>query len=445
MNESGKVLWTEGMFLRPQHFQQQERHWRTWVEHRCQGLIPHGWGLLELEMDDALLANGKFALNRCRGVLPDGTPFSAPDRDLLPSPLEVPGDAKNAKVVLTLPLQRPNQPLCGYDGDADLARYLPAETVCRDLETHGNDEEAVVETGQLNLRLALLDTIDAGAFATLPLARITECKEDGAVILDRDFIPTALTGGVSRYLSSLVREIEGLLNHRSQELAERLASPGAGGVAEVMDFLFLQVINRHLPLFGHLARSNGFHPEDLYRTLLQLAGELETITAESRRPQEIPAYVHSDLQPAFQALAEAIRTSLSWVPEGRAVPIPLKPHKHGVHVAVVADADLFTRAVFVLAANAQLPAEKLRALLPRQTTVASPDKLRDLVMTHTPGVVLMPLPVAPRQIPFHAGFSYFELDRHSSLWQELARAKALAMHIAGEYPGLELELWALKS
>ena len=114
-------------------------------------------------------------------------------------------------------------------------------------------------------------------------------------------------------------------------------------------------------------------------------------------------------------------------------------------MALVGDAELFTQAVFVLAANAEVPADKLRALLPRQTTVAAPDKLRDLVMTHTPGISLMPLPVAPRQIPFHAGFSYFELDRHSTLWQELAKAKALAMHIAGEYPGLELELWAIRA
>ncbi len=445
MNEYGKVLWTEGMFLKPQHFQQQERHWQSWVEDRCGGLGPYPWGLLALEVDTPLLDTGKFAVNRCQGVLPDGTPFSAPDRDPLPAPLEVPEDAKDAVVVLALPLRRPNQPLCVHEGDAALARYLPAETRCRDLETDGRDDEAVVETGRLNLRLTLADALDPGAFAVLPVARVRERREEGQVVLDRDFVPTVLHYGVSRYLSGLVHEIEGLLRHRSEELAGRLASPGAGGVAEMVDFLFLQIINRHLPLFNHLSRTEGLHPETLYRLLLQLAGELATITAERRRPQDFLPYVHTDLYPPFQALAGAIREALNWVPEGRAVPIPLKAHKYGVYVALVGDAELFTQAVFVLAANAEVPADKLRALLPRQTTVAAPDKLRDLVMTHTPGISLMPLPVAPRQIPFHAGFSYFELDRHSTLWQELAKAKALAMHIAGEYPGLELELWAIRA
>ena len=54
------------------------------------------------------------------------------------------------------------------------------------------------------------------------------------------------------------------------------------------------------------------------------------------------------------------------------------------------------------------------------------------------------LPVAPRQIPFHAGFSYFELDRGGELWKELEQTGNLAMYIAGEFPALELEFWAIR-
>ncbi len=444
MNEYGKVLWTEGLFLKPHHFQQQERHWRSWVEGRCQGLTPYPWGLMDLDMDEALLDNGKFAITRCRGVLPDGTPFSAPDRDPLPSPLAVPEDIHDSIVVLALPEHRLHQPVYATDNN-DLARYLPLETRCRDVETENRDEEATVQTGGLNLRLAFVETLDAGAFSTLAVARIHERRKEGQVILDRDFVPTVLHYGVSHWLAEMVHEIEGLLQQRSQELAGRLAAPGAGGVAELVDFLFLQIVNRHMPLFAHLSRTEALHPESLYRTLLQLAGELTTITSESRRPEALPPYIHTDPLPAFRTVTEVIREALNWVPEGRAVPIPLKKHKYGVYVAMVKDAGLLTEAVFVLAANADMPADRFRASLPRQSTVAAPDKLRDLVMTHTPGISLMPLPVAPRQIPFHAGFSYFELDRHSALWKELAQSRALAMHIAGEYPGLELELWAIRS
>jgi len=73
------------------------------------------------------------------------------------------------------------------------------------------------------------------------------------------------------------------------------------------------------------------------------------------------------------------------------------------------------------------------------------EKIRDLVQLALPGIALRPLPVAPKQIPFHAGFNYFELDRGSELWPALQSSGGIAMHIAGEFPGLELELWAIRS
>ena len=63
-----------------------------------------------------------------------------------------------------------------------------------------------------------------------------------------------------------------------------------------------------------------------------------------------------------------------------------------------------------------------------------------------PGVVLQPLSVAPRQIPFHSGASYFELEtRNSDLWRQLEQSGGFAMHIAGEFPGLDLAFWAIRS
>jgi len=52
--------------------------------------------------------------------------------------------------------------------------------------------------------------------------------------------------------------------------------------------------------------------------------------------------------------------------------------------------------------------------------------------------------VAPRQLPFHAGHFYFELERQGDLWRQFEKSGSLAMHIAGEFPGLELELWAIR-
>ncbi len=443
MGDEAKVLWTEGMFLRPHHFQQLERHLQAWIDDRLTPLTRYPWGLVDFELNEPLLLQGKVGLRRCRGVFADGTPFAAPERDSLPPPLEVPKGTENCLVVLALPLKRPDGKLLSSEENGT-ARYCAAEITARDVETEGLEQEAVLTVGRLNLKLALADQLDLGAHTYLPLLQIAVRKE-GEVFLERTFIPTVARVGASPVLQALVEELGGLLHNRSDELAHRLAAPSAGGVAEVVDFLFLQILNRYRPLFDHLSRTGTLHPEGLYRLLIQLIGELATITREERLPPEFPPYDHLELTPIFQKLADLAREALNWVPSGRAVPIPLKPVKANVYLATVSDRPLLTGALFVLAANAEMAADKLRQLLPRQTTVAAPAKLKDLVMTHTPGVKLIPLPVAPRQIPFHAGFNYFELDRSSPLWKELAEVGAIALHIAGTFPGLELELWAIPS
>jgi type VI secretion system protein ImpJ len=54
------------------------------------------------------------------------------------------------------------------------------------------------------------------------------------------------------------------------------------------------------------------------------------------------------------------------------------------------------------------------------------------------------MPTAPLEIPYHAGFDYFELDRGSEFWKQVATGSGLALHIGDGFPGLELELWAIR-
>jgi type VI secretion system protein ImpJ len=105
---------------------------------------------------------------------------------------------------------------------------------------------------------------------------------------------------------------------------------------------------------------------------------------------------------------------------------------------------LYTSAVFVLAARAEVPAEELRRRFPSQLKVGPVEKITDLVRLALPGVPVVALPVAPRQIPFHAGFAYFELDQTSDLWDQLKNSGGVALHVAGEFPGLTMEFWAIR-
>ena len=38
MTISNKVVWSEGLFLRPQHFQQQDRYFERYIDGRCEAI-----------------------------------------------------------------------------------------------------------------------------------------------------------------------------------------------------------------------------------------------------------------------------------------------------------------------------------------------------------------------------------------------------------------------
>src|SRR5690606_17133170 len=136
---------------------------------------------------------------------------------------------------------------------------------------------------------------------------------------------------------------------------------------------------------------------------------------------------------------------LSTVLEQHAVSIPLTDRGQGVSVAEVHDTDLLRTAGFVLAVNADMPSEILRRHFPAQVKIGPVERIRDLVHLQLPGIELQTMSVAPRQLPYNAGYTYYELDKNGDLWRQFERSGALALHLAGEFPGLHLEFWAIRA
>ena len=444
MTWHNKVMWTEGMFLQPQHFQQQDRYVGRQLEGRLSSSTPWPWGFFSFQVDDAALLQGRIAVNSARGVLPDGLAFSVPGDDPAPPAFEVPADARDQVVVLAVPMARPGVAESDVEAveTAMPPRYRASHVDVADSHA-ASLREAPLQIGRLNLRLMLACDANEG-YTAIGVARIVERRADGRVALDSGYVAPMLHVPAHPVLDGYLREAHGMLHQRGEALAGRMAQPGRAGVGEVADFLLLQVVNRFQPQLAHLQRLPVLHPERLYDLLLGLAGELSTFR-ESRRPVAYPAYRHDDLAGCFRAVLADLRQSLSMVLEQTAVPIDLQPRKNGVRVAIIADIELQRTASFVLAVNAQMPGDALRARFPTQVKIGPAERLVDLVKLQLPGVTLRALPVAPRQIPFHAGFTYFELDtRGSELWKQLETSGGLAMHIAGDFPGLELEFWAIR-
>src|SRR5580765_6464013 len=168
MSAHNRVIWSEGLFLQPQHFQQQERYFERYVEGRCRALVPNSWGFTEIEFEPDFLSIGKVALRRAAGVFPDGTPFRMPDDDPLPKPIDVGSDIRDQILYLAVPLRRAGELEADRETDGDeLARHDVREVQARNATADG--DPAVLEVGTLRTRLLLASEVTQ-AYACVPLA-----------------------------------------------------------------------------------------------------------------------------------------------------------------------------------------------------------------------------------------------------------------------------------
>jgi type VI secretion system protein ImpJ len=439
-----RVLWSEGMFLRPQHFQQQDRYVDKLLREFGGALAPYGWGVARIELNRELLAIGKFAVTSLKAVMPDGTIVNVPDDVDHPPPLEVARDARDMIVYLTVPARQAGAVEFDPTGGSETAaRYVGKEFEA--VDTGGAvTSPAVLQVGRLRLGYALGRDQRAG-LVSLGLARIAEVRAEGAIVLDETYIPPCLSVRASRGLSAYLAEMMGLIQHRAKAFAAVVSGAGGRTASDISQFLMLQVLNRHEPLLAHLSEHEALHPERVYAVLVALAGELATFTnSETRRPPAFPPYRHDELLATFLPVMQALRTALSAPLEQPALRLPLEEKKYGIRVAIIPEKTLLTTAGFVLAVKAEMPSERLRRVFPQSAKFGPVEGIANLVNAALPGIEMRAMEVAPRQIPFNRGATYFELETHGPLWKQLETSGGLARFVPDGYPQLELELWAIR-
>ena len=393
-----KVMWQEGMLMRPHHFQQQQRYNDYLDNQRFRAMNDLSWGFTELTLNNELLAQGKIMIDSASGTLPDGTVFSIPDQDALPDPLHPQHfpDERSRNIYLALPVASDVRNEIS-DGRR-IGRYRLNYADVRDLHSEEGDARTLT-LGQLTPRI-MSGAEDMSAYITLPLCRISDRHADGSLTLDDDFIPSCQNIQVSKKLRVYLKEVQG-------------------------------------------ARRSQLHPEDFYLDLAGLLGELMTFTELSRLPCPLDVYDHHDLTKTFKTLLPEVKRALHTVLSPRAVNLPLHL-RDGIWQADIHDTELLQSATFVLAVAANMPVDQIQRQFIQQSKISSPEKIRNMVSVQIPGIPLRALMVAPRQLPYHSGFSYFELDKSGQAWTEMAAAGAVALHVSGSFPDLNMQLWAIR-
>jgi type VI secretion system protein ImpJ len=450
MSRHQAVVWSEGLLLTPQHFQQWERSVHHFVAERFRAAHSFEWGLTQLEVDREALRNGRFALLSARGVFPDGTPFAAPEDDPLPQPRDIAGHfdarAESLAMHLGLPALRPGRAMLpGSAGSDGIAPRFVTDTLELPDANTGLDERPVV-TARRNLRILFPD--DAlGDHDALQVAELARTAENNFVLRE-NYVPPCLTIGASEAILRQLRAEFEMLVATSNTLADKRRQRGSAADfadTDAAKFFQLGVVNGYIPRIAHFLAHKHAHPEEAYLTLVSLLAQMCTLVSEPH-PKDLPPYDHLALGKTFEGLDRELRKLLEVRMDDKAVRIDLERKDSSVYQGRILDLRILeSSATMFLGVKADAEEQRLINEVPYKVKIASVDKIDYLIANALRGVVVNYVRNTPTTLPTKNNYLYFQLDTGSDAFEATVRAaKNIAIFLPPDYPGLTIELLGLR-
>ncbi len=443
-----KVVWAEGMYLAPHHFQAQSRYFEESMHFATASLWKDAYGFADRELNADALRNGAVELLHARGMFEDGLVFDMPECDELPEPCKIedkfPPTADHLTVALAVPRWIADGQNCDLENIPDgNTRYTRVVEELHD-ENTGRDDKPV-HLGRKNIRLAI-EGDDPENALTLPLARVVR-DGSGHFTFDPTFIAPCVRLSASESLTSMLQRLVEILEEKSstvsQEQRQTAGKFQAGMSARhVSQFWFLHAINSSLTPLRHLLLSKHGHPEELFREMARLAGALCTFGLDTH-PRSLPAYNHRDPSASFESLDRHIRRLLEIVVPSQAILIPLKPVDRYFYEGEIKDQRCLGRSRWILGIHSAVGEADLIAKTGHLVKVCSAKFVPELVKRALPGLALTHMQVPPSAISVKVENQYFTISRTGPCWEHIMQSRTVGVYVPGELPSPELELVVL--
>jgi type VI secretion system protein ImpJ len=446
MNTPSKVLWGEGLFLRPQHFQQQDRYHEARLHHMASAIHPYGWGVRTLVLDQEALRNDTLRVLELSLIFPDGEVYIAPDGDALPPQVrldQLPTTTQSITFHAALPALKEHGDNCAPPGQsvAD-ARFTQGAHETLDMFSRAADAPVTFLTK--TLRLAP-DTEDLESFISFPLVRLRRVAT-GGFETDPAFAPPCLSVEaapgmrlqLARLMEKMLAKVNALYGHH-REPSKNVVELRGG---DVSSFWLLHTASTGYAALSHLYNQPDLHPERLFEQLLHLAGGLMTYS-RSYRLEELPAYKHDDPGPGFIRMDAMIRDLLDTVISSRYFAITLSNERPPYYLGTLDSGKITAQTTLYLAIAADMAALKLVDIVPKQFKLGAPDDVEQLVLSALPGVKLVHAPQVPAALPVRPDTYYFVLENRGALYENMLKAQAISIYVPTGINDLKLDLIAI--
>ena len=438
-----RIVWREGLFIRPQHFQQNDRYYAYELMKRTSSSGSNKWGFFDLEIDQDLLGSGKVVIKRASGILKDGTLFNIDSKDNILA-LDINSDDYNKNIYLALPILISNSDDVHFEDQENILTRFRSKSVS-EISNSNSGENSVSDILIAKHNFKLLREEEANeSYIKIKVSAIVSLSSSGLVTLDNSYIPTYLHLNKMSDLRSKIDELMSMLSYRSEKLAEKISNSSLQA-SELGNFLMLQLINKSESHLHFLMDQDKIHPQDLFLALSSLASELAIFMKKEKKLRSPFLYVHEELGLSFGSIIEELKYMLSMVLEQNSITLNIEKRKYGISVAQIKDKEILYNSSFILTVTADAKEEEIKKSLMTNLKMGSIENIRNLVNYHLKGFKIKALPTPPREIPYRVNHLYFEIELETKDKEELAKSGGFAFHMSSELSNLEYALWAIRS
>lgn len=319
MSKGVDVNWSEGLFILPHHFQQNQLQMQHLQTEMLRDFQPHYFGFGQLKIADGDCENHIFRVAEFDCRMPDGTRLTFPGNCQLEArefkdALDAQGG--ELEVYLALPTITELEPNCLRFNQQALGgmryRHITRMVEVQDYNSGKNAQQ--VEAKLLNPKILFQGEPQFG-YDCVKIAVIERSAKYGSTPKIKREVPPPLTNiRASSYLTDILRETTNRLLAKNRQLRAFWNAKGTSAFMKLKEALKVQAIAQSSAGFRQLNSVDRLHPFTVYLKMVELIGMLSIYSFDDRIVDP-PEYNHNNPGLCFKKVEQFIIELLALLEE----------------------------------------------------------------------------------------------------------------------------------
>lgn len=455
MGSLKSLYWNQGLFLKPQHFQQFDLQTSAVANEYSKLRSGLSAGIAKLEIDDDALKNNMLVIECLECILPDGTLLTYPGNCQL-EPIKLKAEQADAlgHIDVYLGLSPVLEQTSNLTTDtSNIGRYKLSDSVTtKDLfDAH---EAAGLTRLDLDCRVLLGEAQlqQHGQLITLKLAELVQTADEYSQ--DSKFIPQALAVASSKVLQNYIKSLKQSLLGRFEQLESFSSLNNQSGESSSHNLglvMALNVVAQNVAVFSHFEEMTGSKPEDVYLAIRQLIAQLSvfsrkvSVLGETNNDENsLVAFNQANMSECFtraMTLATQLLNELTVDPE---LLITMTPQGEAKYIAAITSefVDVNNRVYLRLRSSSNLE-EQLDDIL-SYAKLGADGQVDVYLKRSLPGVEMSYLSRKPQGVANVKNSYYFAFNRQSFQWQKVIESNRFGLIWNNAPEDLAIDLIAVK-